>query len=198
MNSTKAKCAINGSGAYEDFRKRILQPFDPSGRIDLGDDPELHISREVWQAIEDRETKDSQSANRVKAWTEKAQERGKAINAFFVANKAKDWLSKWIKKTTALVAFKGSLFTAGHMKTLDVTPKPPLIGDWLCEGDIGFIFAARGVGKTWLGLDLAKSISTGGDLGPYKSGAVRKVLYVDGEVSASGQGLTYYVSCVIS
>ncbi len=35
----------------------------------------------------------------------------------------------------------------------------PIIGDWLKERDIGFIFAARGVGKTFFAMNLAKSIA---------------------------------------
>jgi hypothetical protein len=37
--------------------------------------------------------------------------------------------------------------------------REPLLGDWLCEGDYGIIFASRGVGKTWLGLLIAKAVA---------------------------------------
>lgn len=72
------------------------------------------------------------------------------------------------------------------MQKLDFKPKPPIIGDWLLEGDIGFVFAKRGVGKTWFGMDLAKSIATSESFGPWETHGSRRVLYVDGEVSAAG------------
>jgi len=51
------------------------------------------------------------------------------------------------------------------------------------EGDLGFIFATRGVGKTWLALDLALGIAAGRDVGPWKVRAPQSVLYLDGEMS---------------
>jgi hypothetical protein len=169
---------VNRFGTYEDFRKRILD-------VDPNASPEC-ISQEVWQGIVDREIKDDQSANRVNAWREQALERGKAINAFFLANKPKDWLVKWIRKTKSLHAFKGALFTAENMLSQIVTPKPDIIGDWLRIGDIGFIFAERGVGKTWYAMELGKSIAMNNPMGPWgASGTPIKVLYVDGEVSAA-------------
>lgn len=54
------------------------------------------------------------------------------------------------------------------------------MGDWFCEGDCGFIYAFRGVGKTWLALAIAQSISTGGRLGEWQGHKPAKVLYIDG------------------
>ena len=59
-----------------------------------------------------------------------------------------------------------------------------LLGDWFCEADQGFIFAFRGVGKTWFGLGLARALAEGGTFGPWKAHEKVKVLYVDGEMPA--------------
>jgi AAA domain-containing protein/DnaB helicase-like protein len=68
--------------------------------------------------------------------------------------------------------------------SLALNKRRPLLGDWLCEGDYGIIFAPRGVGKTWLGLLIAKAVATGGTLGEWKAPASAKVLYIDGEMPA--------------
>ena len=71
---------------------------------------------------------------------------------------------------------------SSELASLTLEPREPLLGDWLCEGDYGIIFAPRGVGKTWLGLLIAKAIATGGELGEWKAPAPAKVLYIDGEM----------------
>ncbi len=48
----------------------------------------------------------------------------------------------------------------------------------------GIIFAPRGVGKTWLGLLIAKAVSTGGRVGEWEAPGPAKVLYIDGEMPA--------------
>jgi RecA-family ATPase len=63
-------------------------------------------------------------------------------------------------------------------------PRKKLLGDWFCEGDLGFIFAFRGVGKTWLAMAIAHALSKGGKLGDWQAPEPVKVLYVDGEMPA--------------
>ena len=74
--------------------------------------------------------------------------------------------------------------TSSELASMQLTPRKPLLGVWLCEGDYGIIFAARGVGKTWLGLAIAKAVSTGGKIGEWQAPEPAKVLYVDGEMPA--------------
>lgn len=73
-----------------------------------------------------------------------------------------------------------------HAKELEAMQLPPrlhLLDQWLCEGDLGFIFAPRGVGKTWLGMSLPAAISKGAGLGHWTAGKQPiRVLYVDGEM----------------
>jgi RecA-family ATPase len=53
------------------------------------------------------------------------------------------------------------------------------------EGDLGMIYAARGVGKTWLSMMLAHALAEGLRLGEWDAGELgpQKVLYVDGEMN---------------
>jgi putative DNA primase/helicase len=68
------------------------------------------------------------------------------------------------------------------LNNLQLVPRRRLLADWFCEGDLGFIFAFRGVGKTWLALAIAQALSTGGKLGEWQAREAVKVLYVDGEM----------------
>jgi len=79
-------------------------------------------------------------------------------------------------------ALDESVVTSSDLHDLELTPRRKLLDDWFCEGDLGFIFAFRGVGKTWLALLTAQALSTGGKLGDWKTLAPVKVLYVDGEM----------------
>jgi hypothetical protein len=79
-------------------------------------------------------------------------------------------------------ALDESVVTSSDLRDLELTPRRKLLADWFCEGDLGFIFAFRGVGKTWLALAVAQALSTGGKLGDWQALASVKVLYVDGEM----------------
>ena len=54
----------------------------------------------------------------------------------------------------------------------------------MLEGDLGCIFAARGVGKTWMSLLIGNALAENLALGEWPHGeGPRRVLYVDGEMS---------------
>ena len=79
-------------------------------------------------------------------------------------------------------ALAESTVTSSELRNLKLTPRQKLLGDWLCEGDGGFIFASRGVGKTWLAVAMARTISKGGKLGEWEAHQPCKVLYIDSEM----------------
>ena len=79
-------------------------------------------------------------------------------------------------------ALNESVVVSSELHDLDLKPRKKLLGDWFCEGDLGFIFAFRGVGKTWLALAIAQALSTGGKLGEWQGHEATKVLYIDGEM----------------
>jgi putative DNA primase/helicase len=61
-------------------------------------------------------------------------------------------------------------------------PRPLLVGDWFCEGDLGFVFAPRGVGKTWFAHMLIAALTAGKDLGPWPVPNRAHVCLLDGEM----------------
>jgi hypothetical protein len=74
--------------------------------------------------------------------------------------------------------------SAAALSKMAIIPREPLIDDWCKAGDLGFIFAKRGVGKTWLGMHLAKGLATKINVGPWKIHNRASVLYLDGEMPA--------------
>lgn len=78
---------------------------------------------------------------------------------------------------------KAATVTATELQTLPVIPREAILGKWFRQGDLGFIFAPRGVGKTWLSMLFAHTIATGGKAGPWDAPTPRRVLYTDGEMA---------------
>src|SRR5262249_24478971 len=76
-----------------------------------------------------------------------------------------------------------SLCPENAISKMNIAPRTPLVGDWLKAGDLGFILAARGIGKSWLAMLLAKGLANQTPVGPWKSHARVRVLYLDGEMA---------------
>jgi AAA domain len=72
-------------------------------------------------------------------------------------------------QTNWLATIDRATVTSSELACLPLNERRPLLGDWLCEGDYGIIFAPRGVGKTWLGLLIAEAVATGGHVGEWKA-----------------------------
>jgi RecA-family ATPase len=88
------------------------------------------------------------------------------------ADPEKEWLEKLNK----------SVISSEQMHGLVLPPREKIIGGWFLEADLGFIFAPRGMGKTWFALYLAIRISEGKAFWEYEAPRARRVLYVDGEM----------------
>lgn len=79
-------------------------------------------------------------------------------------------------------SYSRSLRPFSQLKDLGIPRREYIQGDWFKEGDLGFIYAPRGLGKTWLSLAIGTSVARGVPCGPWVAHAPRKVLYVDGEM----------------
>jgi putative DNA primase/helicase len=77
-----------------------------------------------------------------------------------------------------------AIVTSAELAALAVVPRRFIVRPFFREGDLGFIYAKRGDGKTWLAMLLAKAAATGGAAGPWHAEGVWPVLYVDGEMPA--------------
>jgi hypothetical protein len=65
---------------------------------------------------------------------------------------------------------------------MDIPERPRLIGDWFRTGDLGFVFAPRGVGKTWFAHLLIASLTAGRDLDEWAVPSPVRVCLLDGEM----------------
>jgi hypothetical protein len=75
-----------------------------------------------------------------------------------------------------------SVCTSKELRLLCFPPRLSIVGDWFLEADLGFIFAPRGLGKTWFSMLIARGIATGRAIGPWTVHGMRRVLYIDGEM----------------
>ncbi len=62
------------------------------------------------------------------------------------------------------------VLTAEQLAALVIPPRPALLDQWLCQGDLGYIYAPRGVGKTWMAMALPGAISCRRPLGLWQAG----------------------------
>jgi len=82
------------------------------------------------------------------------------------------------------MSLANSIISDCELDSLDLSPRPLLINPWARQGDLGFVFAARGVGKTWIGIYVAHCLADSKDFGPWKVPPNdSKILYMDGEMA---------------
>lgn len=67
----------------------------------------------------------------------------------------------------------------------DLPPRMPIMDPILARAEVGMIFAKRGVGKTFFTLGIAVALATGKPFLKWKSREAVRVLYVDGEMTAT-------------
>jgi AAA domain len=76
------------------------------------------------------------------------------------------------------------LITSSQLMKLPIVPRPKILGEWMREGDLGYLYAPRGHGKTWLAMLLGNSIAEGKSLGEWQKGELsRRVIYFDAEMN---------------
>lgn len=74
----------------------------------------------------------------------------------------------------------------GAFLSLDLPPRENLLSPWLPRQGLAMIFAPRGVGKTFVALNVAYAVASGGTMfGRWSAPAAESVVYVDGEMPAA-------------
>jgi len=159
-------------------KHQVIPAQEKSGPPASNDYAEPVSPEEEWEyahgtAFSQAET--AQAKETPEQWNER--KKGENNAAIFAQMEAKDQqANEW------LTVLPAAVLAGDELSKIQLPPRQAIISDWFSEGDCGFIFAPRGLGKTWMNLGLAVAITTGGAFGPYKSQVAWPVLYVDGEM----------------
>jgi hypothetical protein len=89
-------------------------------------------------------------------------------------------------KTEWLEHLAKATCSSSGLAQLTVPVREPIMGNWFKQGDLGFIFGARGLGKTWLAMHIARQCAEGGRVGDWQVHRPQRVLYLDGEMPLDG------------
>jgi hypothetical protein len=68
-------------------------------------------------------------------------------------------------KAVWLQSFNKAASPPAGLNAITVPPCQAIIGNWFKQGDLGFIHGPRGLGKTWLGMVLARKCAEGSTFG---------------------------------
>src|SRR4051812_3696824 len=66
----------------------------------------------------------------------------------------------------------------------ELAPRELILAPWIQTQSLSMIHAWRGVGKTFVALNVGYTVATGGEFLGWKAPGARKVLYIDGEMPA--------------
>jgi AAA domain len=76
----------------------------------------------------------------------------------------------------------GHLVSATELSVMNVPAREMIVDPFIPTSSINLLFAARGIGKTWVALSLAAALASGHDFLGFEVRKPRGVLYVDGEM----------------
>lgn len=82
--------------------------------------------------------------------------------------------------TRGLVALTGA-----QLLQRDFPPRQMVLAPFLPEKGLVMIFAERGIGKTWVALNIAHAVAGAGAYLRWSAAASRRVVYIDGEMPAA-------------
>jgi hypothetical protein len=71
----------------------------------------------------------------------------------------------------------------GQLMAKNFPEQRVLLGPWLLEGETAMIWAATGVGKSWLALSIALAVAGGGEVLGWRAPQPSRVRYIDGEMT---------------
>jgi AAA domain len=81
-----------------------------------------------------------------------------------------------------LEKYSAAICTSQELEGLDIPSRKFLMGQWMREGDLGFVFGERGSGKTWFVDAISTHLSAGRDLHVWAVPQPVGVLLLDGEM----------------
>ncbi|WEX08935.1 AAA family ATPase [Chelativorans sp. AA-79] len=77
------------------------------------------------------------------------------------------------------------LLSAKALAAMEIPPREMIVAPFLAANSINLLYARRGLGKTWVGITMAKAVALGTDFLAYEVPEARRVLFIDGEMPLS-------------
>jgi putative DNA primase/helicase len=74
--------------------------------------------------------------------------------------------------------------TGAQLLQSNFPPREIILSPWLPEKGLAMVFAERGIGKTWVALNIAHAVTGGGVFLRWNAPRSRRVVYIDGEMPA--------------
>lgn len=75
--------------------------------------------------------------------------------------------------------------TGAELLEKDFPARERIMSPWLPTQGLSMIFAERGIGKTWVGLNIAYAVAGAGSFLRWRAPEARRVIYIDGEMPAA-------------
>jgi len=82
-------------------------------------------------------------------------------------------------KKTALIDL---VLSGPELAALEIPPRDTIVTPFIATGSLNMVYAIRGVGKTWFGMELCHAIVNGQDFFDWHVPLARRVLFIDGEM----------------
>ncbi len=74
--------------------------------------------------------------------------------------------------------------TGADLLSRQFAPRELILSPWLPTKGLAMIYAERGIGKTWVALNIAYAVASGGSFLRWQAPGLRTVAYIDGEMPA--------------
>ncbi len=75
--------------------------------------------------------------------------------------------------------------TGAELLTREFPPRETILSPWLPSKGLTMIYAERGIGKTWIAMNIAHAVTGGGSFLRWQAPVRRRVVYIDGEMPGS-------------
>jgi AAA domain len=83
-----------------------------------------------------------------------------------------------------LVKYQAAAFLDSELSRVTIVPRVEMVGKWMKEGDLGFVYGLRGSGKTWFINFITQHLGAGKSLHNWVIPNACNIVYVDGEMPA--------------
>jgi AAA domain-containing protein len=127
--------------------------------------------REQFDVVEQNEHKETPEE-----WNERRTREGRKQGQREAAQEEEKLFSELLER------YEIAVCTSLELETIPITPRKSIMGEWMKEGDTGFVYGERGSGKTWFIDAIAVHASTGQELEGWSVTEPAEVLLIDGEM----------------